>query len=49
MLIIAICDDFELDRKYLTNLIQDYCSILSYDVRIMTFNCGEDLVAYCFC
>lgn len=46
MLIIAICDDLELDRKYLAKLIQDYCTILSYDIRIMTFTSGEDLVTY---
>jgi DNA-binding LytR/AlgR family response regulator len=46
MLIIAICDDLELDRKHLVTLIQDYCTVLSYDVRIMTFTSGEDLVIY---
>lgn len=46
MLIIAICDDLELDRKYITNLIQDYPTPLSYFVRIMTFTSGEDLVTY---
>lgn len=46
MLIIAICDDLELDRKYITNLIQDYPTPLSYYVRIMTFTSGEDLVTY---
>lgn len=46
MLIIAICDDLESDRQYLANLIQDYSTILSYDIRIMTFASGEDLVTY---
>ena len=46
MLIIAICDDLELDRNHIENLIQDYSKILSYDIRIMTFTSGEDLVTY---
>jgi DNA-binding LytR/AlgR family response regulator len=46
MLIIAICDDLELDRKHLTTLIQNYYNTLSYDIRIKTFVSGEDLVAY---
>lgn len=46
MINIAICDDLELDRKYLTNLIKDYSTILSYDIHIMSFTSGEDLVAY---
>ncbi|MGI1657714.1 MAG: LytR/AlgR family response regulator transcription factor [Desulfitobacterium sp.] len=46
MLIIAICDDLELDRNYLVNLIQNYCNPLFYDIRIKTFISGEDLAAY---
>lgn len=46
MLIIAICDDLKLDRKHIETLIQDYSTILSYDIRIMNFTSGEDLVAY---
>lgn len=46
MLIIAICDDLELDRKYLADLVQDYSKLLSYDVHITTFASGKDLVTY---
>lgn len=46
MLFTAICDDLDLDRKHLTTLIQDYCTLSSYDISIMTFSSGENLVAY---
>lgn len=46
MINIAICDEIEQDRKDIGCLIKEYCMPLSYDIDIINFISGEDLVKY---
>lgn len=44
MISVAICDELEQDRKHIECLIKEYCVSLSYDIDIIHFISGEDLI-----
>jgi two-component system response regulator LytT len=44
MLTIAVCDDRVSDIELLESLIQDYCRRVFYEINMMNFLSGEDLV-----
>lgn len=46
MINVAICDYVEKDRKYIEGLIKEYCVPLDYDIHIINFTSGEQLINY---
>lgn len=46
MLLVAICDDLQHDSLRIKNFIRDYCLRDAYDINILTFDNGKDLVKY---
>lgn len=44
MINIAICDEMENSRKYLEDLVREYFVTLSYDINIINFTSGEQLI-----
>lgn len=42
---IAICDDNELQRQLLTELLAEYCRRIHQKIEIVEYNCGETLIA----
>ena len=46
MINVAIYDELEQDRKHIECLIKESCVSLSYDVNIINFISGQDLVKY---
>jgi DNA-binding LytR/AlgR family response regulator len=49
MLLVAICDDLQYDNLRIKNFINEYCLRDAYDINILTFDNGEDLVKYHKC
>lgn len=43
MIIVAICDDNESDRRLTEGFISDFCVLKKYDIKIVVFNSGEVL------
>jgi DNA-binding LytR/AlgR family response regulator len=46
MINVAICDELEQDIKHIECLIKESCASLSYDINIINFTSGEDLVKH---
>ncbi|WP_160686623.1 LytTR family DNA-binding domain-containing protein [Clostridium sp. C2-6-12] len=49
MINVAICDEMEKHRKYLEGLIREYFVTLTYDIHIINFTSGEQLINYYIC
>lgn len=49
MINVAICDEIEKHRKYLEGLIREYFVTLTYDIHIINFTSGEQLINYYIC
>lgn len=48
MINVAICDEMENNRKYLEDLIREYFVTLPYDINIINFTYGAQLINYYF-
>jgi DNA-binding LytR/AlgR family response regulator len=46
MISVAICDDSQYDCLRIQNFIKDYCQRHAYDINILTFDDGIDLVKH---
>lgn len=46
MLFVAVCDDLPSDRLHIQSLIYDFCNRENYEIHLLTFENGNDLVNY---
>ena len=46
MLFVAVCDDLPSDRLQIQSLIYDFCDRNNYEIHLLTFENGKDLVNY---
>lgn len=46
MLLVAICDDIQTDRIHIKKLTKSFCDMKSFDINLVSFENGEDLINY---
>ncbi|PKM67735.1 MAG: hypothetical protein CVU95_06565 [Firmicutes bacterium HGW-Firmicutes-2] len=46
MIMVAVCDDQKSDRQNMKDLLNDYCILKNYDIKIIPFESGEALEKY---